>query len=558
MGFMDRLSSAARAFTRTFLPSGGLQTRDGGTPDAPLDAALEGRSSAAPLLYWERWANLTHGLTPARLKNILQSADDGDILQQHVLFADMEDRCEHLAAELAKRKRALLTLDWEILPGRAGDAAARRVADAVREQFDALANVDDLFLDMADGVGHGFAALEIEWGREGKLHLPQAFHFRPQTWFQTPPHDRNALRLRDGTAQGAELETLGWVLHTHRSRSGWLARAGLFRVLAWSYLIRSYALASNAAYVEVHGMPFRLGKYPAASTEEDKAALLRALQALGRDAAGIIPQGMEIIFQTPPNSTHDHFGVLVDRCERGMSKAILGGTLTSQADGKSSTNALGAVHNEIRHDLLTSDALQIAGTLTRQVLAPLAVLNAGVADARLLPWFRFDTRQAADIATYADALPKLSGVMRIPAAWAHEKLKIPLPQGDEEVLGTRAPGDEGAGDDGAGDGDAEGRAAAVALADIHGDADGDGVAPYPDQQALDDAEIPDGAMLAAMEELLEPLMQELRDGAEPADLLARLAELYPRMEGRKLEDLLARAIFVSEVWGRISAGEEER
>ncbi|EGY27093.1 hypothetical protein DA2_0689 [Desulfovibrio sp. A2] len=316
--------------------------------------------------------------------------------------------------------------------------------------------------------------------------------------------------------------------------------------------IRSYALASNAAYVEVHGMPFRLGKYPAASTEEDKTALLRALQALGRDAAGIIPQGMEIVFETPPNSTHDHFGVLVDRCERGMSKAILGGTLTSQADGKSSTNALGAVHNEIRHDLLTSDALQIAGTLTRQVLAPLAVLNAGVADARLLPWFRFDTRQAADIATYADALPKLSGVMRIPAAWAHEKLKIPLPQGDEEVLGTRAPGDEGAGDDGAGDGDAEGRAAAVALAAAQGDADGDGVAPYPDQQALDDAEIPDGAMLAAMEELLEPLMQELRDGAEPADLLARLAELYPRMEGRKLEDLLARAIFVSEVWGRVS------
>lgn len=544
MGFMDRLSSAARAFTRTFLPSGGLQTRDGATADASLDDL----PTTVAQLYWERWANLTHGLTPARLKNILQSADDGDILQQHVLFADMEDRCEHLAAELAKRKRALLTLDWEILPGRAGDAAARRVADAVREQFDALANVDDLFLDMADGVGHGFAALEIEWGREGKLHLPQAFHFRPQTWFQTPPHDRNALRLRDGTAEGAELETLGWVLHTHRSRSGWLARAGLFRVLAWSYLIRSYALASNAAYVEVHGMPFRLGKYPAASTEEDKAALLRALQALGRDAAGIIPQGMEIVFETPPNSAHDHFGVLVDRCERGMSKAILGGTLTSQADGKSSTNALGAVHNEIRHDLLTSDALQIAGTLTRQVLAPLAVLNTGVADARLLPWFRFDTRQAADIATYADALPKLSGVMRIPAAWAHEKLKIPLPQGDEEVLGTRAVGDD------AGNGDAEGRAAAVALAD----ADGDGGAPYPDQQALDAAEIPDGAMLAAMEELLEPLMQELRDGAEPADLLARLAELYPRMEGRKLEDLLARAIFVSEVWGRISAGEEER
>lgn len=37
----------------------------------------------------------------------------------------MEDRCEHLAAEMGKRKRALLTLDWEILPGRANDARGR-------------------------------------------------------------------------------------------------------------------------------------------------------------------------------------------------------------------------------------------------------------------------------------------------------------------------------------------------------------------------------------------------------------------------------------------------
>ena len=68
--------------------------------------------------------NLTHGLTPKRLRNILELADQGDILEQHLLFADMEDRCEHLAAEMGKRKRALLTLDWEILPGRANDARA--------------------------------------------------------------------------------------------------------------------------------------------------------------------------------------------------------------------------------------------------------------------------------------------------------------------------------------------------------------------------------------------------------------------------------------------------
>ena len=77
-----------------------------------------------PMLYLERWGNMTNRLTPSRLSAILQAADDGDITEQHVLFTDMEDRCEHLAAEIGKRKRALLTLDWEILPGRAKDKRA--------------------------------------------------------------------------------------------------------------------------------------------------------------------------------------------------------------------------------------------------------------------------------------------------------------------------------------------------------------------------------------------------------------------------------------------------
>lgn len=43
-----------------------------------------------------------------------------------------------------------------------------------------------------------------------------------------------------------------------------------------------------------------------------------------------------------------------------MSKAILGGTLTSQAYGKSSTNALGNIHNEVRQEVRDADLRQLA------------------------------------------------------------------------------------------------------------------------------------------------------------------------------------------------------
>ena len=221
--------------------------------DALSAQQTETGGGLTPMLYLERWGNMTNRLTPSRLSSILQAADDGDIAEQHVLFADMEDRCEHLAAEIGKRKRALLTLDWEILPGRAKDKKAEGVAAAVREQFDMLPTTSDLLLDLADGIGHGFAALEIEWTQTGGLHIPAAFHHRPQSWFQVMRDNRNVLRLRDGSYEGAELWPFGWVIHTHRSKSGWLPRVGLFRTVAWAYLIRAYALESAILYTQVHG-----------------------------------------------------------------------------------------------------------------------------------------------------------------------------------------------------------------------------------------------------------------------------------------------------------------
>ena len=344
------------------------------------------------------------------------------------------------------------------------------------------------------------------------------------------------LRLRDGTADGADLWPFGWVVHTHRSKSGWLPRVGLFRTVAWAYLIRAYALESAILYTQVHGLPFRLGKYPAGSREEDKAALKTALANLGRDASGIIPQGMDILFESPANATQDIPGILVTRCEQGMSKAILGGTLTTQADGKTSTNALGEVHNEVRPDILTSDAAQIAATITRQILAPLAYLNCGVSDPALLPWFRFDTRQAEDIKVFADALPNLASVMDIPAAWAHEKLKIPQAGEGEKVLSVKP----------------QALPEPAALTASAKTEDGPAPSGYPDQDAID-AMRADEALADAAEALLAPLIAEIENGLTPEELQERLANLYPQLDETRLAELLARAFFLADLMGRAHA-----
>ena len=256
---------------------------------------------------------------------------------------------------------------------------------------------------------------------------------------------------------------------------------------------------------------------------------------------------MEVIFQTPTTTTQDIPGQLVTRCEQGMSKAILGGTLTTQADGKTSTNALGTIHNEVRRDLLTADAMQLAATLTSQLLAPLCLLNLGITDRKLLPYWRFDTQEAGDLKLYADTLPKLAPYMKISRQFVHERLKLPVALDEDDVF--RADGQDGDGsDDRPGRQNATARLTVPAGDDAAEDDEGDDGAG---QDALDSmCDSADAALAEAAGALLGPLFAEVAAGLPPEELEKRLADLYPAMDATQLTDILSRLLFVAQLEGR--------
>ncbi|OLN30436.1 Mu-like prophage FluMu protein gp29 [Desulfovibrio sp. DV] len=526
---IDRLKAAFTAF------KGGAR---GGMQTASLGA-----------LHNDYIASLTGGLTPKRLEALLRAADDGDIVGQHTLFAEIEDRDEHIHAELSKRRRALLSIPWRIEPGKAGGKGAEAVAGAVREQVEAIPDFEDMILDMADAIGHGFACLEFEWSHDGSRHLPAGLHLRPQNWFMLARD--GSLRLRDNTPEGQELWGLGWIVHQHRSKSGIFARAGLFRVLCWTYLLKQYCRGDFSQFLEIHGLPMRLGKYPANTSDEEQKTLLTALRALGSDAAGIIPEGMEIEFKEAARGSEKPFMAMHDLCETGQSKAILGSTLTTDTKGVGS-QALGEIHNEVRLDILASDARQLAGSLTRQLLAPLAYLNEGVTDPGLLPRFVFDPSRPEDLEKLAKSLPDLAEVMDIPTRWAHERAGIPLPEDGEPVLVRKSQG-KASGNDRDEPGQA-GKAKAEATAALT--AEGGDDPRYPDQDAVDAAEVPEAVLTALARDMLAPIFAEAENGVAPEALLGKLAELYPRMDTTALEELTARVLFVGELWGRLSAQAE--
>ena len=120
------------------------------------------------------------------------------------------------------------------------------------------------------------------------------------------------------------------------------------------------------------------------------------MRNIGNDGAGVVPSTMSIDFiQATKTGTVDDFLNAVGYWERKQSMAILGGTLTSQADGKTSTNALGNVHNEVRREIMLHDVEQVQPTINAQVIRPIALLN-GMFQADRMPCFEYDTTEAVD------------------------------------------------------------------------------------------------------------------------------------------------------------------
>lgn len=378
------------------------------------------------------------GLTPEKLHRILEAAEQGDLSAQSELFEDMEEKDPQIGADMAKRRQAAAELEWQISAPDGATALERKAADFCSEVFSSI-EVEDLVVDMGSAFGHGWAQLELPWDRDGQERRICQPILRPHSWFALDQFDQNKIVIKGLQGEDAELWPLGWISHRHKAKPGYVARSGLHRMLAWPYLFQNYALGDLAQLLEIYGLPARIGTYPRGASSAEKSALLRAVVSLGQSAAGIIPEGMKIDFLNAAEGRADVFQAMMDWCERAKAKVILGGTLTSGTGEGTNTNALGNVHERGLNSLIRSDVRQLAGTVRRDILWPMAALNFGIEDINRAPKFWLDTDETEDYKALSETLPTFVDMgMKIPMWWVHEKTRIPKATDQDEVLQAKA------------------------------------------------------------------------------------------------------------------------
>lgn len=541
---------------------------------ASVGAARERQSATLRELHTDMETHPGRTLTPRRINNILAHAEQGDLLPLQDLAADMHERDGQIFATLDQRSGAVELMPLVITPPDKATAQEQRLAAAAADLWQAAElDVPSIISHLMVGVLRGFAPMEMTWSYRNNYQLPTLTEAQ-QRWFVCGQGDitgasvqarasRNTLLLRtiDGGAQ--ELRSLNWIMHMHPAMGGYVSRQSLARVLVWPYIFKHYALRDLAEFLEIYGIPMRLGTYPITASDEDKATLLRAVAEVGHNAAGIIPQGMVMDFKSAASGSHEPFFGMTNYMDSIIAKVVLGQTLTS-GEGQHGTQALGKVHNDVRMDIAESDARLIGQTLTAQLLRPLIALNLSVPAGARLPSVVLDAGRDEDLAQYADTLPKLVAVgLPVGVDWALKKLRIPKPADGEAVLQAAAtpaaPGTQSL------QASAQAAArkaqagamlraamAAMALQAQAGDTPTPKTPPnlLPDNDELDDivAEMMD-EWQPAMSPLVQPLLQELDTAIENGEsinsLRDRLPALVERMDITALAALLTRAGFVA-------------
>ncbi|SKC68381.1 DUF935 domain-containing protein [Maledivibacter halophilus] len=486
------------------------------------------------------------GLTPVRLAQIFKEADTGDVYRQMELFEEIEGKDLHLFSQLQTRKNAVIGIDYDILPF-SDDERDKKIAEFITDAISNIESLEDVFIDLLDAIGKGFAVGEIMWKLKNNNVLVDEIKWRHQKKFFWDEHDAMKVRT-DKEPSGIKLPKNKFIIHRYKARSGHPSKAGILRVAAWMYLFKNYDIKDWVAFCEVFGMPLRLGKYNSSTTEEDKNALMEALMMLGSDAAGIIPDSTLIEFiESNKTASADIYERLAKFCNAEMSKAILGQTLTSEV-GSSGSYAASKTHGEVRQDLIEADCKALAQTLKRDLIKPLCLFNFGTAER--LPYIKFHCEPPEDQEKNANTYAKLINDIGLPISIEHiyEKFGIPKPEPGQIIAKPNN---------------------SLAMKEIPGQiiANKTKVNKNPisvEYQKKIDA-LADGATIESIKifrEIFKPL-EKLMDESDSLEGMKKKLEdfkivekLYKEMDNQELEELLHRVMFAADILGRMRENAE--
>ena len=337
-------------------------------------------------------------------RNALKSADTGRVNRLFDLYDDL------------------------IIDGILSDAASKRI-DAVTNSEITFQNANgeevEAITELMDTLDFETVLTQIMhvrfWGRAGlEFDFSDGFHA-----YEIPKKHINLdqqVILLEATADNG----ISYTEDDHLLILGKKRDFGLFLKTAPFAIWKRGGFGDYAQWLEIFGMPQRIGKYSSFDGESRKL-LEQAFENAGSAPWLVVPKeaDIETTNNTGNGSSGTSFNDFRKACNEEMLITILGQTLTS-VQGDKGARSLGEVHKSVEEGKNKSD-LRFVQRILNSKLLPLL-------EKRGFPTKggKFVFPKAAVELSVTEVV-QLSEVLEIPASFLHEKYSIPAPKDGEAI-----------------------------------------------------------------------------------------------------------------------------
>lgn len=314
------------------------------------------------------------------------------------------------------------------------------LADAVSKRIDAVTNSELTFQDASgkevDEITTfintpGFEELLTQiintkfWGRSG---VELEFTEEGMRVFEIPRKhinlDTEEILRQDTDVTGIPYEGDDNILVLGKKRD-----FGLFLKTAPLIIYKRGGFGDYAQWLEIFGMPQRVGKYSSYDIES-RQLLTQALEQAGSAPYIVIPKESEV--ETTNNTGSGNSGTSYNdfrkACNEEALITILGQTLTT-VSGDKGARSLGEVHQDVAANKYKSDIRFVGGVLNHYLLPMLERRGFPVKGGKFV--FPEDTEPL----TVSDIV-QLSKIIKIPTMFLHDKYGIPVPSKGDDIAGA--------------------------------------------------------------------------------------------------------------------------
>lgn len=427
----------------------------------------------------------------------------------------------HVGGCIRRRKAAVKALEW----GLDREKAKSRVAKNIEAIFADLP-IERIITEMLDAVLYGYQPMEITWRKVGGLVVPVDIIGKPANWFVFDEENKLRFRTRENSIKGEELPERKFLLPrqdpTYDNPYGFPDLSMVF----WPTTFKKGGLKFWVQFTEKYGAPWVIGKHPRGTQDKEADDLLDKLEAMVQDAVAVIPDdsSVEIKEAAGKAGSAEVYERLLHFCRSEVSIALLGQNQTTEANSNRASAQAGL---EVTRDIRDGDKAIVEEAFNALIRW---VCELNFSDGARPVFSLWEQEEVDKVLAERDEKLVKAGAKLTPAYF---KRAYNLQDGDLDETPSALPPFANPAD----------------LAFAEGDVS------VPDQDAVDaalDAKTAE-ELDAEMRSLLEPVLNAVEDGAAPEELLGMLAELYPDMDASALQERLARAIFVANLWGRLHA-----